>query len=58
MLCLASDDEPMESAFGYDITNSRTSIPAGDNNGGVDEESPRTGVVSQFPKGLDTTAIS
>ena len=41
----------MESAFGYDITNNRTSMRVNNSNEGVDEESPKT-VKSQFPEGL------
>lgn len=47
----SSDDEPMESAFGYDITVNRTNIRGNNINGGVDEDSPKTEVVSKFPKG-------
>lgn len=44
----------MESAFGYDITNSHTDTRANDSNGGVGEESPQT---DRFPKGLDTITV-
>lgn len=44
----------MESAFGYDITVNRTNICGNNINGGVDEDSPKTEVVSKFPKGLVT----
>lgn len=40
----------MESAFGYDITNISTNV--NESTGGNNEDSPRSEIVSQFPKGL------